>query len=199
MPLLTFFDWFAYGMALAVVSVALQGATRQPRPVRLVVERPALCWGAALAVYAVLTALVAHAPQHHVLSNSQAVEEHVLQGTLACLIVLPAVFVGAARGWPRRVLSWGWLRWLGEISYGIYLWHLPLLLWLYREGVHFPPALLAATLAWTIVCASASYYLVERPLLRFKDRGPRLRPPQRTGERLLVAGAHPGAVPAGRR
>ena len=197
--LLTFFDWFAYGMALAVISVALTGATRRPRPVRLVVEHPARCWGAALAVYAALTALVADAPMHHLLSNAQAVEEHVLVGLLSFLIVLPAVFGAGAGGWPRRVLSWGWLRWLGEISYGIYLWHLPLLLWLYREGVHFPPALLGATLAWTIACASASYYLVERPLLRFKDGGPRLRPPQRTGRPIAVTGAASGAVPAGRR
>lgn len=43
--LLTFLDWFALGMALAVISVAVRNRERPPRPVELVMSRPGLCWG----------------------------------------------------------------------------------------------------------------------------------------------------------
>jgi peptidoglycan/LPS O-acetylase OafA/YrhL len=171
--LLTFFDWFALGMGLAVVSVWAHERQTQPWPIRFITDHPGWCWGAALIVYAILSALVASAPQHYIFSRSQAFEDHALRGLVAFLLVLPAVFGDHAGGWPRRLLGHGWMRWLGLISYGIFLWHLPLLLWMYRHGVHFAPLLLVCTVAVTIACAAASYYLVERPLLRFKDPGPR--------------------------
>lgn len=170
--LLTFFDWFALGMGLAVISVALRARERQPRAVALVASRPGLCWATALALYALLTGLVSGAPQHFIYGHAQSVEDHVLRGLIALFIVLPAVFGDGAGGVTRRVLDWAWLRWLGQISYGIFLWHLPLVIWLYAHGVRSPPVLLLLTLGATIACAAASYYLVERPLLRFKDRRP---------------------------
>jgi len=192
---LTFFDWFALGMALAVISVALQGRRAQPRVVALTIQHPAACWGAALAVYGVLSILVSSAPQNYLYSHAQAAEDHVLRGLIALLIVLPAVFGDWAGGAPRRVMSQGSMRWLGQISYGIFLWHLPLLLWLYAHGVHSLLLLLVCTLGSTIACASASYYLVELPLLRFKDRRPRL--PFGTGSGpLSMASARPPKEPA---
>jgi peptidoglycan/LPS O-acetylase OafA/YrhL len=192
--LLTFFDWFALGMGLAVISVWAHGRAEQPRPIRLIVEHPAWCWAAALAVYAILSGLVASAPQHYLLSRSQAFEDHALRGLVALLLVLPAVFGSEAGGWPRRLLAHGWMRWLGLISYGIFLWHLPLLLWMYRHGLHFTPLLLLCTLAVTIACAAASYYLVERPLLRFKD--PRPRRGARGAHRPAPAARPSGESPA---
>jgi peptidoglycan/LPS O-acetylase OafA/YrhL len=192
--LLTFFDWFALGMGLAVISVWLHGRAERPRPIRLIVEHPGRCWGAALVAYAILSALVADAPQHYIFSRSQAFEDHALRGLVAFLLVLPAVFGDDAGGWPRRLLALGWMRWLGLISYGIFLWHLPLLLWFDRHGVTFAPLLLVCTLAATIACAAASYYLVERPLLRFKD--PRPRRGGRAARRRAPTGPRSGESPA---
>lgn len=172
--LLTFFDWFALGMGLAVISVALRHRARPPRAVAFIAAHPGVCWVAALAVYALLSAIVSDAPQNFVYDHRQLVADHVLRGLIAVLIVLPAVFGETAGGLPRRVLASGPLRWLGRISYGIFLWHLPLVIWLYAHGVHNPALLLVLTVSWTIACAAASYYLVERPLLRFKDRRPGL-------------------------
>ncbi len=172
--LLTFFDWFALGMALAVISVALQGRQTQPRVVEFTIRHPAACWGAALGLYGVLSLVVSSAPQNYLYSHAQAAEDHVLRGLIALLIVLPAVFGDWAGGAPRRLMSSGWMRWLGQISYGIFLWHLPLLIWFYAHGVHSILLLLVCTLGATVACACASYYLVELPLLRFKDRKPRL-------------------------
>ena len=68
-------------------------------------------------------------------------------------------------------LSSGLLVWLGNISFGIYLWHYPLLMLLDRtilsdwKSPWLNVLALAVTLAGTLVLASISYYFVEKPLL----------------------------------
>ena len=39
--------------------------------------------------------------------------------------MLPAVFGERAGGLPRRLLAAAPLAWLGVVSYGLFLWHLP--------------------------------------------------------------------------
>src|SRR5690625_481442 len=55
------------------------------------------------------------------------------------------------------------LRWLGQISYGLYLWHYPIMLYLRLEGLPWHEVLIYG-LALALIFASLSYYLVE---LRF--------------------------------
>lgn len=66
--------------------------------------------------------------------------------------------------------------WLGEVSYGIYLWHLPAI-FLVRlvggESLKTPggsASALAATIGVTLVMAAVSFYLVERPMIRLGKR-----------------------------
>lgn len=75
---------------------------------------------------------------------------------------------------PRRILANRTLGWVGAISYGIFLWHLPILFELgdlqasgWLPGDPFL-VLSAATIAITTVCAAASYYAIERRLMRLK-------------------------------
>ncbi len=59
---------------------------------------------------------------------------------------------------------------LGELSFPIYLWHMPLMLGLRGFGLFpegRPLAALAAVLAMTLPVAWCSWHLVERPLLRW--------------------------------
>lgn len=62
-----------------------------------------------------------------------------------------------------------WLRLLAQLgtySYGIYLWHLPILLLLKQAGF-INSGLFLATLSCTILLAALSYHGVERPLMRW--------------------------------
>src|SRR6266496_229232 len=75
-----------------------------------------------------------------------------------------------------RFLEMPWLRYLGQISYGMYVYHLALIWFVWRVSEE--PAAgemsywvkVAIALAATILIASLSYYLLERPILRLKDR-----------------------------
>ncbi|MEU5318477.1 acyltransferase [Streptomyces sp. NPDC021056] len=68
--------------------------------------------------------------------------------------------------WPSRLLSTSVPAWVGRnLSYGMYLWHYPVIRLLSDLGVR-GDRLLPAGLAMTAVAALASYVLVERPLLR---------------------------------
>jgi peptidoglycan/LPS O-acetylase OafA/YrhL len=67
------------------------------------------------------------------------------------------------------------LAWLGLVSYGIYLWHDPLLGKLLQHGAyswwrgHPFLVLTAATFLAAVVAAALSYYAFERPILSFKN------------------------------
>jgi peptidoglycan/LPS O-acetylase OafA/YrhL len=95
--------------------------------------------------------------------------------------IVAAVAFGEARAaWAR----WTPLVGLGTISYGVYLWHLPLLLALRSANVlplHLIPAL-AVVLAVTVTVATASWFGLERPVIRWASRVTR-RPSERAERR----------------
>jgi peptidoglycan/LPS O-acetylase OafA/YrhL len=82
----------------------------------------------------------------------------------------------ALRGAPLwRWTSWGWVRYLGRISYSIYLYQ-QLTVRMPRYLLPHQPAvvLLAVMIALTVAIASLSHFLVERPFLRLKTRFTRI-------------------------
>ena len=172
--------WFAGGMALALASLWVE-QNPLPRPVARLAASPALCWGLAFCGYLLLSYAVG-LPHGLILSTPFAnIAEHVLNLMVALLVALPAVL--ATRAVPRDAVSRAILRmlghplaiWLGLVSYGIFLYHDPFLGYLVTHGfltrAPFAPylLLLATTIAGAIVLGALSYYLVERPFLRFKD------------------------------
>jgi peptidoglycan/LPS O-acetylase OafA/YrhL len=92
------------------------------------------------------------------------------------------VIAAAAEGRGPAV---AWLRWrplayAGLVSYGLYLWHVPVILVLNERGA-LPTALLprlGMVLAITLAIATVSWRLIEQPLLRRRGRRRRakLRP-----------------------
>jgi peptidoglycan/LPS O-acetylase OafA/YrhL len=123
------------------------------------------------------------------ITTGQQIAQHALYGAIAFFLLLPAVFAGDGGGVPRRVLGNRVVAWLGLVSYGIFLWHHPIAVKLSEVDHHgwFPGfrmlGITAATFAIALVCATISYYVLERPILRYKDRpfGRRRRRPVSAG------------------
>jgi peptidoglycan/LPS O-acetylase OafA/YrhL len=76
----------------------------------------------------------------------------------------------------RRGFEFGPLVWLGRISYGVYLWHIAVFYMLGKLGWIGGPLFWPAAFVLTFALAAASFYGLERPILRFKKRFERVRP-----------------------
>ncbi|BBY81614.1 acyltransferase [Mycolicibacterium pulveris] len=155
-------DNFAMGMFAAVVFVAIEHgalADRVARRVRVLSAAailPVLIVGAAL--FAVAASFVT-----------------AVVGVVAALMIL-VVVVPLARGQKSklaRALDVRPIRYVGEISLSAYLWHFPLLLLLgqlgWMAGDTLPGMLynIAVLLGVTVLAASVTYYLIEKPAMNY--------------------------------
>ena len=170
----SYLDLFAFGMLLAVVSAWL--AEKRSDPMWL--QSPWIPWvswgGAAVAFFWVAhigipTSII------YVITPETNILRQTLYGAVAFFLLVPAVFGPQDRSIIRRLLrSWP-VASVGVISYGVYLWHLnlmdELLQWTGWTQGAVPYWLLAVTtFAITVAFSSASYFGLERPVLRFKNR-----------------------------
>ncbi|MBV8981373.1 MAG: acyltransferase, partial [Acidimicrobiia bacterium] len=96
-----------------------------------------------------------------------------LPAVAVCSALLIVGVVGAPGSVMARMLAVRPVAWVGRISYGLYLWHYPIDRML-RPGAHtlglghVPLQIVRVALAFG--AATASFYLVEQPLLRRKRR-----------------------------
>ena len=184
-----FLDWFVAGMLLALVQVHGRSAPAWARRLHDVARSPGTCWAAALAIFAIATSPLAgpasirgdiDAP-----TPSSVLLKNLLYLVAATLFVLPLVLGPQDEGVVRRVLSGRTGRFLGEISYGVFQWHLAVLEG-YTRVRHQPlftgSWVLTFLLVWglTLPVAWASYRFVERPLMTWRSRPPVRVPSQRT-------------------
>jgi peptidoglycan/LPS O-acetylase OafA/YrhL len=87
-------------------------------------------------------------------------------------LILINVSVGVHTGRVARLLSWRPFQALGRISYGIYLWHWPVIVYLTTERTHLSGLRLdALRVAVTVGVAYASARLIERPIRAGALRG----------------------------
>ncbi len=89
-------------------------------------------------------------------------------GDLAAAFCFAVLIAGVAHPASRLgpIVGWAPLRWIGERSYGIYLWHFPVLE-LTRPGVDVSwtgPGLVVAQAALIVLAAALSYRYVEQPI-----------------------------------
>src|SRR5437899_5944375 len=177
-PLPNFHDQFALGMGLAVLSVHLQGQGRLPRVLELLRRRPTLPWVLAAVAFWVVSTRIGLTgrlvpttfPAHAFL------ERHELYSVIALGVVVPAVFAAPGRGLAGQLLASRVARYLGLVSYSVYLYHFAVIKqvdrWLgapldaptyVRIAVY-----LALRALGAVVIATVSYYVLERPVLSLK-------------------------------
>ncbi|ODQ94536.1 acyltransferase family protein [Mycolicibacterium holsaticum] len=155
-------DNFAMGMFAAVVFVAIEHGVLSERAGRRI---------RTLSAAAILPVLVVGALMFAVAVSFVT----AVVGVVAALMIL-VVVVPLARGQRSklaRALDIRPIRYVGEISLSAYLWHFPVLLLLGRlgwmAGDTLPGMLynIAVLLAVTILAASVTYYLVEKPAMTY--------------------------------
>lgn len=170
--------YFAIGFALAVGRVGLErggaGAQRWQR----VVTRVGLWWSLAIALYVGVAVM----PGRFIVSgNPTAGTKYVvflLHGIVALFAILPFTAIGPGEHPIRRLVTSRPMELLGLVSYGIYLWHLPLVNRVADDlGKGSNPVPLEvdtvvpyALLGATILVAWLSYRWLETPLIRWSHR-----------------------------
>ena len=94
----------------------------------------------------------------------------------AAALVAPAMLGADRRSLPQRFLQSRVMLWLGTVSYGLYLAHLPILQHLVDTPLHqgsTAQRLLAyggVAVILSLIAAAASWYLIERPAIRYAAR-----------------------------
>jgi peptidoglycan/LPS O-acetylase OafA/YrhL len=91
----------------------------------------------------------------------------VYSGALTLFGLLSVVcLIAAIQGGPvRAILSWSVLVRVGEVSYGLYLIHWPVIVWLNTDRLDVnPTALFGAQVVVTVLLTVLSYWLIEQPI-----------------------------------
>jgi peptidoglycan/LPS O-acetylase OafA/YrhL len=150
-----------------LTGVAIALAERDPIGTRV------LAWVRARATWVFPVALVG-ASAYAVGSQHASSGFVVLPLQLARDVLIAALLYSAtcqAEGATSRILEAPLVRFLGRLSYSLYLWQQ-----LFLMGRAWPPgdapwfARFPMNLAYALAAACASYYLVEQPILRWRDR-----------------------------
>ncbi len=149
------FDLMA-GATIAFIAAARRQPNARARRTLHVVGPLA---GAALLVFWVKAGTAGGLPTNFMFEGG-----FLLCAALAGLVVADAR-MAEKPGWFSRGLAWGPLHFLGTISYGVYLWHWPVIVYLNgaRTGLSTWPLDILRVIV-TLAVSTASYYLVERPI-----------------------------------
>lgn len=164
--------WFAAGAALAVA--VRRGDLERWREVGV-----GTWLGAAAVVYLIASSGIAGPRDLHAPTVGQAVAKEVLYTLVATLLLLAAVRGPSDERW-RIVADSAVNRFVGDISYAVFLWHVLVLQVIYLAcgwQLFTGPVttVLFAVLVFSVLVAWASATLVERPVLQWVHRRTRTR------------------------
>jgi peptidoglycan/LPS O-acetylase OafA/YrhL len=176
-----FIGWFGVGMSLAVWNVARGMGLRKESSLDHLANAPGTCIAAAGALFLLMSTRIAGPYDLAATTLTSALVKNIGYAAIAGLLVLPAVSPNPVQTPFVKHLGAGIAGWLGDISYGIFAYHLVALglveLFLEHEpfGGHFFE-LLVGTLVLTIPFAWLSYRFIERPVMMLGRREAAARP-----------------------
>ena len=168
-----YLDWFALGMLGAVLRTHLHlgGSWGPARAAADAATATGTCLVAAGLFFSLACTPLIGGRGLVLLTPWEAVLRHLLYGGTAAAVLLPIVL-----GPPSRLGAIAGSRigrWLGEVSYGVFLWHVLLLSvvlrWLGLTPFTGHALLVAAVLLpLSLAVSTASLWLLERPSLRLR-------------------------------
>jgi peptidoglycan/LPS O-acetylase OafA/YrhL len=172
-----YFAWFAIGMALAVVSVrARTGSAAAARFARTIARSRGTCWAIAAVLYCIAASPITGPSDLATFDTVWTSELRLLlYGLVAAFAVAPIALAAADDAVMRALLGNRVMRFLGRISYGVFLWQVAISAGWYDLTEHRPftghfllefPVIALLTVA----VATVSFYLLERPVLRLASR-----------------------------
>src|SRR5918992_1248710 len=171
--------WFAAGMAITVLtewSRAERGSPHGPvgRLCRTIAFMPGVCWLVAATAWGLAsTPLAGPAFLQGTPSVLQSEIKTVLYLVIALGLVAPAACQPGGNTITTALLGNKVMRFLGKISYGVFLWQF-VIIYAWYELTDRPFwnhdfwVVLPVVLAGTVAAAIASFYLIERPAQRLK-------------------------------
>lgn len=170
---------FAVGMALSVLAVWARVEPDRPNgPVgrfcRTIAFMPGACWLVAVAAWGLVATPLGGPPYPNPPDTLQAEVKILLYMAIAAGLVAPAAFQPARSTLSGLLLGNPLMRFLGRISYGVFLWQF-VVIHAWYELTDRPPfqrdfwLVLSVVLPATIVVATLGYYLIEKPAMLMKN------------------------------
>jgi peptidoglycan/LPS O-acetylase OafA/YrhL len=178
-----FVGWFGLGMALALWQAARSSGVLRHTWLDDLARHPWTVWSLAAGLYLVIISPLGGPYDLSPPTPGQAATKNVAYAALGLLVVLPAVAALREVDEPSAVRALGGRlgRFLGDISYGLFCYHL-IVLGLVEQALGYRiftggfPRLWVATLAITVGVAALSFYALERPIMRRGRRAERPGP-----------------------
>ena len=176
-------DWFAAGMGVALLEAALRRGPESPLAAR-VAELARHPWSVLALAGAVFWFACTPAGGPRTLAAvgpATATCKELLYAVTATLVLVTVAFAPQRAGSLARVLGHPWALALGRVSYGVFLWHLLVLagvldmldIRVFTGGFW---RVLLVTAVGSVAVATASWRLLESPLLDLAHRSPQRVP-----------------------
>ncbi|WP_210836300.1 acyltransferase [Micromonospora sp. C31] len=166
-----YMGYLAVGMILATLSAVAEVAPgRTPAAYRLLARHPGAAWIGAVLAYAAACSPLGGPNEMNYPPLGPAMVDHTLYLAISLLLVAPLTLPGGRPGYMRAALSNPVLRFLGRVSYGVFLWHV-FYLWVYYATTGTPLGtgnfwlVTTAVAGASVVTATLSFYLLERPAM----------------------------------
>lgn len=163
-----YIGWFAVGMGFALWQVARSSGRLGPSALDTLTKVPGTVWGIGIALFLIASTPIAGPYDLSVPTPGQAFVKSLLYTGIAACVVFPAIMPR-----PRTVAVLGGKigHIAGDLSYSVFVYHLIVLSLVQRVfGQQLFTGSFAAlfwpTLVASIAVAAASYYGLERPIMR---------------------------------